>query len=339
MHRATPLRLAVLICCLLTLIACERRQHLVEQHLLEFGTLIQITLLTNDLEKAERLLEEIESHLKTWRNQWHAWDDSDLTRFNAALATGNPVKIPDSLYELVVLSRDYYQVSDGRFNPALGKLVAAWGFHADQADNHLIAEIGQHLPGMDDLEIDGRIARSRNPHLQLDFGGIAKGYALSLIRDLLDANGIVHYVVNAGGDLITAGNRFGRPWRIGIQNPYAPGAAASIELEGHHSLFTSGNYRRRYLQGDTVVHHIFDPRSGKSATGQSSVTILSKDPIRADVAATAFMIDGLQEYAELARALQIDDYLVIGESGQILVSRSWSKKVRIILPWDTKIVN
>lgn len=339
MHRATSLRLAVFLCCLLTLAACERRQHLVEQHLLEFGTLIQITLITEDLDQAGQLLEEIETRLRIWRGQWHAWEDSDLTRFNAALATGGRVEIPASLQTLVTLSHDYYRASEGRFNPALGKLIAAWGFHAGEADSQLIAEISQHLPGMDDLEVDGRYALSRHPQLRLDFGGIAKGYALGLIRNFLDANGVEHYVVNAGGDLITAGNRFGKPWRIGIQNPYAPGAIASVELEGHYSLFTSGNYRRRYFRGDQPVHHILDPRSGESATGQSSATILSKDPVRADVAATTFMIDGMQAHAELARALQIDDFLVIGEPGQILVSRSWSEKVRIFLPWDTKIVN
>ena len=277
--------------------------------------------------------------MKTWRAQWHAWEDSDLTRFNRALASGGPVEIPASLEPLVSLSQEYFAASEGRFNPALGKLIQAYGFHADEVDVELIAEIGNPLPGMNHLEIEDGMARSRHAHLQLDFGGIAKGYALGLIRDYLDANGIEHYLVNAGGDLIVAGNRFGKPWRIGIQNPYAPGAVASIELEGRYSLFTSGNYRRRFHRGDGEIHHIIDPRSGESATGQSSATILSKDPVRADVAATTFMIDGMQQYSELARALRIEHFLVIGESGQLIVSRSWAEKVRIILPWDTKIVN
>ena len=339
MHRAKAFRLIVFISCLLTLAACERRQHLIEQHLLAFGTLIQITLITEDLGKAEELLAEIETSFKIWHGQWHAWEDSDLTRFNRALSSGQTVEIPASLQSLVKLSRNYHQASGGRFNPALGKLIAAWGFHARKGDREMVLDIKQPLPSMADLRVDGKFAQSTHPQLQLDFGGIAKGYALSLIRKLLDTNGVEHYVINAGGDLITAGNRFGRPWRIGIQNPYAPGAIASIELEGQYSLFTSGNYRRRYQRGDGEIHHILNPRSGESATGQSSATILTRDPVLADVAATTFMIDGMQQYAELARMLEIENFLVIGESGQILISRPWAEKVKTIPARDTKIVN
>ena len=129
-------------------------------------------------------------------------------------------------------------------------------------------------------------AVSSNPHLQIDLGGIAKGYAAGLISDYLDTNGIDHYIVNAGGDMVIAGNRFGRPWRIGIQNPYAPGIVARIDIEGKHSLFTSGNYQRQYWRGDELAHHIIDPRSGEPAGGRSSATVLSRDPVLADVAAT-----------------------------------------------------
>ena len=339
MHRAAPLRLACLFLALFALGACERRAHLVEQHLLAFGTLIQITLITADLGLAQTALEEIEQRLQRWHGQWHAWEDGDLARFNAALAAGEQAQIPVSLRELIELSRDYARTTDGLFNPAMGKLIGAYGFHRGEADPARIKSLRDDLPQMADLEIIGEQARSRHPDLQLDFGAIAKGFALARIRDFLDARGIEHYVVNAGGDLVTAGNRFGKPWRIGIQNPFAPGAIAGIELEGSHSLFTSGNYRRYYQRGGRRVHHIIDPRSGGSATGQSSATILITDPVRADVAATALMIAGLPDTVALARALQVDRFLLVNDSRQIFVSRAWAEKVRIIVRWDTKIIN
>lgn len=339
MYRATSFRLVCLLCCLISIGACERQEYLVEQHLLEFGTIIEITLITEDLSQAERLLTEIEQRLKAWRNQWHAWEDSDLTRFNAALARGERVDVPPSLVALLNLSRDYHAASQGLFNPALGKLIAAHGFHAAAANPTTAAEIKQDLPSMDDLIVDAQSARSINPHLQLDFGGIAKGYAIGLISDYLDTNRVEHYIVNAGGDLVTSGNHFGRPWRIGIQNPFAPGAIASLSLEGRHSLFTSGNYQRQYWRGKTRSHHIIDPRSGISSTGQSSVTILTSDPVRADVAATALMIDGMRSHRELAAALNIEDFLIISESREILVSRTFAEKLEIFTSWTIKIVN
>ena len=339
MHRAKTLLLTSLLLPALLLGACERRAHLVEHHLLEFGTLIQITLIADDLPRAEQLLEEIESRLRQYRLQWHAWEDSDLTRFNAALQREGQAEVPPGLAELLVLCRDYHEASGGLFNPALGKLIAAWGFHAGGMDRATIEAVRRNLPTMRDLRIEGDRAYSDNPHLQIDLGGIAKGYAIGSIADLLERNGVRNYIVNAGGDMQIAGNRFGRPWRIGIQNPFAPGVVASIEIEGRHSLFTSGNYHRRYRRGSEWLHHIIDPRSGESARGQSSATVLAADPVRADVAATALMIDGLRNSRELALSLGISDYLIVAESRQLVVSAPFAEKLAIVTGWDVEIVN
>lgn len=332
-------RIAATLCLLLILTGCNRQGHLVEQRLLEFGTIIEITMITADLEQAELVLMEIEQRLSVYRDQWHAWEDSDLTRFNASLAAQGSAVVPASLVRLLELSREYYDASFGLFNPALGKLVAAHGFHGAPANADAISAIKRDIPSMHDLLVVGRWASTDHPQLQIDLGGIAKGYAIGLISQYLDANGIEHYIVNAGGDLQTAGNRFGRPWRIGIQNPFAPGAIASLELDGKFSLFTSGNYQRRYYRGGKLVHHIIDPVSGDPSTQLSSVTILGTDPVRADVAATAMMIDGMRRHRELSESLQVDDYLIVSESREIIVSRSFADKLELTSSWPVKIID
>lgn len=323
----------------LALGGCERKQHLVEQRLLEFGTIIEITMIADDLRRDESLLGEIETRLRQFRRHWHAWEDSDLTRFNDQLRRDGQAPVPDSLADLLQLCLDYHAASDGLFNPALGKLIAAYGFHDGEVDPAAIARIRRNLPDMHDLEIDAGIARSRNPELQIDLGGIAKGYAIGVIGDFLRAEGIDNYIVNAGGDMQIAGDRFGRPWRLGIQNPFAPGVIASLELRGNHSLFTSGNYHRQYRRGDQLRHHIIDPRSGESSRGQSSATVLISDPVLADVAATVLMIDEIHKNGNLALSLGVDDFLIISESRGILASRSFFDKLEINAPWPVKIVN
>ncbi|MCP4331284.1 MAG: FAD:protein FMN transferase [Gammaproteobacteria bacterium] len=338
MHRATTFRL-IWLCAIVAIAGCERRQHLVEQHLLEFGTIIEITMISDDLLLAEHLLTEIEQRLQRQRKQWHAWEDSDLTQFNLELQRASTAEIPVSLSHLLQLSREYQDASDGLFNPALGKLIAAYGFHDGEVDAGAIAEIRLDIPDMRDLQIDGDMASSRNPHLQIDLGGIAKGYAIGGIAEFLDGNGIDNYVINAGGDLVIAGSRFGRPWRIGIQNPFAPGVVASLELEGRHALFTSGNYARSYRLGEDLRHHIIDPRSGESARGQSSATVLGSDPVRADVAATALMIDGFRQYRELSRSLQVANFLIISEAREVLISQTLAAQVQMIANWPVTIVD
>lgn len=324
----------------LLLAGCEKKAHLVEQRLLEFGTIIDITLIHPDLAKAEWALSEIEQQLATYRNQWHAWEDSDLTRFNHRLASSQSTDIPASLNELIRLSQQYYERSQQLFNPAIGKLIAAYGFQGSSKPNtELINTLRQDIPTMPDLVIRDGQAQSINPALQLDFGGIAKGYALDRISDFLHRQGFEHFLINAGGDLQVSGDKMGKEWRIAIQNPFRPGAIAGINLSGQQALFTSGNYQRYYRQGDKIIHHIIDPRTGAPSVRISSTTVLASDPVLADVAATSLMIDGLENHRSLAESLGIDDYLIITDDQQISVTRSFANKIEWISDLPVSIID
>lgn len=275
-----------------------------------------------------------------YRANWHAWEDSDLYRFNRSLVSLQPTTIPPSLSELINLSQYYYLRSDRLFNPALGKLIAAYGFHgSSQPDHATISVIQQNMPGMLDLQINGQLATSSNQHLQLDFGGIAKGYAIGLIATFLQQQGYENFLINAGGDLITSGSKFGKSWHIAVQDPFKPGAIASIKLIGRHSLFTSGNYQRFYQQGDNRVHHIVDPRTGAPSVQISSATVLTSDPTLADVAATTLMIDGLKNSHSLAQSLDINDYMIVSNDQEIIISRSLADKLEIISDLPVRIVD
>ncbi len=107
------------------MVGCEQQPQLVEQRLLQFGTVIDVSLIHHDLAKSEQTLIEIEQQLSAYRQSWHAWEDSELSRFNHALGSSASVAIPASLLELISLSQRYYLSSKQLFNPALGKLIAS----------------------------------------------------------------------------------------------------------------------------------------------------------------------------------------------------------------------
>ena len=307
---------------------------------MQFGTIIDITLIHPDLAKTEWALSEIEQQLATYRSHWHAWEDSELTRFNHRLASLQRTDIPASLNELILLSQHYYARSQFVFNPAMGKLIAAYGFHdSSKPDAELIRTLRQDIPIMPDLVIRDGQARSTNPNLQLDFGGIAKGYAVGRISDFLLQQGFEHFLINAGGDLQVSGDKMGKEWRIAIQNPFRPGAIASINLSGQQSLFTSGNYRRYYRQGEKIIHHIIDPRTGAPSARISSATVLASDPVLADVAATSLMIDGFENHRSLAESLGIDNYLIITDDQQITITRSFADKIEWISDLPVSIID
>jgi len=114
-----------------------------------------------------------------------------------------------------------------------------------------------------------------------------------------------------------------------VKNPFGPGAIASIDLLGKQALFTSGNYQRFYRNNDETVHHIIDPRSGEPSKHISSATVLTSDPVLADVAATTLMIDGLNNYRSLAGSLGIEDYMIIDDRQRITISDSLAGKIEL----------
>lgn len=324
----------------LLLAACNSQEQLVEQRILQFGTLIDVTLIHADRDKAEAALTQIERQLLVYRKNWHAWEAGDLFHFNQALNDHNTATVPESLRPLLELSQQYYRQSGQLFNPALGRLINAYGFHGSSEPNtQMIDQIKTNIPTMADLIINQQQAISTNPHLQIDLGGIAKGYAIGLIADYLTDAGFEHFLINAGGDLYFSGAKFGKAWNIGIQNPFGPGAIASVSLTGNHSLFTSGNYQRYYQQADKIVHHIIDPRTGDPSQHISSATVLSSDPVLSDVAATTLMIDGIDNHRSLAKSLGIKDYLIVSGNKKIIITRSFAQKIDITSDWPVIFID
>jgi thiamine biosynthesis lipoprotein ApbE len=91
----------------LFLTACNSQEQLVEQRILQFGTLIDVTLIHADRDKAEAALTQIERQLLVYRKNWHAWEAGDLFHFNQALNDHNTATVPDSLRPLLDLSQKY----------------------------------------------------------------------------------------------------------------------------------------------------------------------------------------------------------------------------------------
>ncbi len=98
---------------------------------------------------------------------------------------------------------------------------------------------------------------------------------------------------------------------------------------GKQSLFTSGNYQRFYRKDGKLVHHIIDPRSGEPSDHISSATVLTSDPVLADVAATTLMVGGLMDHRALAGSLGIKDYMIIDEQQRITISASLAQKIEL----------
>ncbi len=324
---------------LILLGSCQSSQ-VFQQRFLQFGTIIDISLVTTSEDKALQLFNEIEKLLILRHTEWHGWQDGTLKQFNSALLqqknspSADAILIPETLRSLILYSKKYYDLSEGKFNPAMGKLIEAWGFHDKSIpDQSLINKIKQQMPGMHDLIVKDQHAMTLNPYFQLDFGAIAKGLAVKQIAELINQNHIKNFIINAGGDIFAQGQKPGGNWRIAIENPFyddnhADRVFASIQTTKPLSIFTSGNYHRYYVDKNNIKrHHIIDPTSGEPSINISAITVLHKDPVIADIAATTLMITKISELKKMANKLEIEDFLAISEQQELYISRSMMDKI------------
>jgi thiamine biosynthesis lipoprotein len=327
---------ALLLLALLLLTGCQRAPELYQDRLLAFGTLVEISLYGVTPEQGRAASERLQQQFQAQQQAWNPWQPGALAAVNAALAAGGEATIDAQLAQLIERGQALAALSGDRFNPAIGGLIELWGFHlADSAlpsaapEPRAVTQILAQQPRMADLRLEGLKVSSRNPAVQLDFGAFAKGYAVDLALDTLREMGVENALVNAGGDLRTLGRPGARRWRIGIRNPREAGVLASLEVDGGESVFTSGDYERFFEHDGRRYHHILDPATGYPAGGVRSVTVVHQDAMTADAAATALFVAGPQAWPEVARAMGVNDVMLIDEQGRAYMTPTMAERIQL----------
>jgi thiamine biosynthesis lipoprotein len=322
----------------LALAACGRGPAPVhEARILAFGTLVDVSVHGVDRALAERAFAVLEADFDWMHEAWHAWRPGTLERFNRGCASGEPFALEPDLRPLIALATGLSERSGRLFNPAIGRLVDLWGFHADQPrpgvpPAEAIAPLVAAEPHMGEIRMQDLEARCLDPMVQLDFGGFAKGFGVDRAVEALQDLGIDDAIVNAGGDLRAIGRRGDRPWRVGVRHPRDPeGVYAALELAGDESVFTSGDYERFYEVDGQRYHHILDPRTGYPARGTAAVTVVHDDATEADAAATALFVAGPQGWREVAARMGIRQVMLITTGNEVLMTPEMAERVRLLV--------
>jgi thiamine biosynthesis lipoprotein len=159
------------------------------------------------------------------------------------------------------------------------------------------------------------------PGVRIDLGGIGKGYAVDRGIAILQGMGFNHMLVTAGGDSRMVGDRFGKPWIVGIRHPDDKNRViAKIPLVDT-AISTSGDYERYFDEGDVRYHHIIDPRTGHSASKVRSATVLASTATRTDgLSKTAFVL-GAEEAMKIYESLDDVDAILVTPDGKVLYSK------------------
>ncbi len=305
------------------------------------------------------LVDGVWRELEAIHHRWNAWKPGDVSMLNRAFRERRSAVASAPLRELIRRSAWLEQRSLGCFNAGIGGLVGAWGFHDDvlvpgsRPAPQTLAQWTAARPSLAQIEIRGEQVASRNPLLQLDFGGIAKGAAIDAVLDGLRAHGVRDALLDLGGNLAAMGRvgvgeseteggsglgdaggggsssaRHGRPWRIGIRDPAGPGLLATLDTQGREAVVTSGSYERFRLLDGERCSHILDPANGAPAPEFISVTVVHASATLADAAATALLVAGASRWRVVAERLGVDSVLIVDRERRIGVTPRLAPRVQ-----------
>ena len=298
------------VCLLLTACTADRAA---EREFFAMDTLMRVKVWGSD-EAADAVQQEVyrlEKLLSVTENS------SDVALLNC----GGYKRISDETDELLHSALAISERTGGAFDPTVYPLVRLWGF----------TEATQRVPSQDELQaalshvgienVDAQdgFAELKNG-AQLDFGGIAKGYAAERCVSILQAAEVEAALLALGGNVQTVGSKpDGTPWAIGIADPAQPEQSlATLRFTGSLALVTSGGYQRYFEKDGVRYHHILDPKTGMPAqSGLASVTVLAQSGTLADALSTALFVMGLDEATEFWRASDDFEAVFITDDGEI----------------------
>jgi FAD:protein FMN transferase len=213
-------------------------------------------------------------------------------------AAAHPVKVEESLFELLLLCQDLYHKTGGAFDVTSGPLSRCWGFLKREGRMPELAEIelARSLVGSEKLRLDRDSCsiQFEHPGVELNFGSIGKGYALDRMTELFD-NRIQSALLSAGSSSMYAIGRAesgGGGWSIGIRHPIKKNKRLVVLKIRDSALSTSGSEEQYFEVNGKRYGHIIDPRSGMPAFGVASATVIGNSAAVTDALATAFFVGG-----------------------------------------------
>lgn len=214
-------------------------------------------------------------------------------------AAGNPSLIDAETASLLQFARQCHQLSDGRFDISAGPLMALWCFDGGGIPEAADIEQARALVDFSLVDFDDHQLQFP-PGMSLDFGGIAKEYAVDRVAYLLAEQWpAISVLVNFGGDIACPVSKGAdnSPWQVGIENPQRLDSAAALLEIRQGALATSGDTRRFIEKDGQRFGHIIDPQTGYPVVkAPRSVTVLGPNCVTAGMLATMAMLQG--EHAE-----------------------------------------
>lgn len=286
------------------------------------GTVVEIQVRDTDEQKADDAITKVFAEVKRIDDLFTTYnEESPVSKINNSSDT--ILKIDEEIYYLLEVCDSVTKISDGCFDVSLDNLTRVWGFYTDNPNLPTKTEIDSALmkSGWKNVKLIGNDTIIKKKNVGLNFGAIAKGYAVDKAIDILRTSGIESALVNAGGEIKV----IGKNWRVGIQHPRDGRDVIAVVKPDNNSVATSGDYEQFFEVDGIRYHHILDPKSGYPAKGLRSVTIINQSNTFADALATAVFVMGKDKGMRLIENLSDTEAMIIDSEGKIFYSSGFEK--------------
>ena len=291
---------------------------------MKMGSAFNLIIVSADSNKANHLARKSYELVDSLNHIFSNYDSSsELSKINASAGL-LPYKMSSAMLDLVQKSQYAYIQSKGAYDISIGPLSSLWR-NARKAK--LFPEAStvlatKKLVGLNQVKINKRLGTIflPNANMQLDFGGIAKGYIAQWVINFLKANGIQQALVDAGGDIVMSGAPLNQQgWLIGVNLPETTDDLLNKKLQlSNCSVATSGDVYQFIEYKGVKYSHIINPLTGYGVTNLRNVTIVAKTGATADWLATACSILPIQEAKQLAISHQAALLITTLKNGKLV---------------------
>lgn len=316
------------------------------------GTKWDITIVGVNRLKAKKTSEQVFEEIKSVDRIMSLYKkESELCKINEKARSSNwneEIKISSEISDVLKIAFKVSALSNGAFDVSIGPLVKLWGFAGEYPDDT------RKVPSNNELENAKSLVNYKNiifnpekktikflkKGMMLDFGGIAKGYAIDRAIKIFKINNITNAMLNAGGQVRAIGNNpEGKLWKVGVRHPRDKEKFITVLKCIDKSISTSGDYEHYFQRNDKMYHHIIDPEKGISTYNSISVTVVlnsddkESESTFADALSTAVFVLGGTEGMKLIKSVKGCEGIIVTEIQEVAL-----QPAKLRLPAQIKVI-
>lgn len=307
------------------LISCGKQDNVIKRSTATMGTIIEVQVRNPESEdKANNAISAAFDEAERINQKYSTYiEDNLMAKLNNPKAKS--IKVDKETFKLLKKCDTLNKLTNGGFDPAVGNLIDLLGFEKQNpklpSDDSVKAALKK--VGWKNIELRENNIYVKEKPVKLNFGAVAKGYAVDRAYEIMQSKGIEEFLINLGGEIKAKGT-----WSVGVQHPREQGKVyETLEVTGR-AVATSGDYEQYFEEDKKRYTHILNPVTGYPADKVQSVTIVGDEVLTADALTTGFFVLEPEKSIEITETLEDIESLIIGIDGKRYQSSGFDKYIR-----------